>query len=350
MKLLITGNMGYIGPVTVERLRQTIPGLHILGLDMGYFAHCLAGAAQLPETLVDTQYFADLRTFSPDILRGVDAVIHLAAISNDPIGNQFEQVTHAVNLKAGERLAHAAKAAGVKAFVFASSCSMYGSGSDAPRTEDAELAPLTAYAKSKVGMEKCLRELADDSFRVTSLRFSTACGMSPRIRLDLVLNDFVASALTTGEIMVLSDGTPWRPLVHVRDMARAIEWAVRRDASNGGDFVAVNIGTNSFNYMISDLARATADCLPGTSISINTSAPSDKRSYRVDFSLYERLAPAHQPEFGLHACVEEIVRGLKDIQFADRNFRQSRLIRLVTLKEHQRAGLLDESLCWAAKR
>ena len=350
MRILITGNMGYIGPVLVKKLRESMTDLHITGVDTGYFADCLTGARFLPENLIDVQYYMDLRSLDITILKGVDTVVHLAAISNDPMGNEFEDITNEVNLRASEELACAAKAAGVKSFVFASSCSMYGTGSDEPRTEDAELVPLTAYAISKVGMEHCLEKLADRSFKVTSLRFSTACGMSTRIRLDLVLNDFVASALTTGQITVLSDGTPWRPLIHVQDMASAIEWGVTRESGNGGDFVAVNVGSNSFNYMIRDLAQATADCLEGTSVHINPDAQTDKRSYRVNFDKYEALAPNHQPIFGLKDCVEDILKGLRDCNFTDKNFRQSRLIRLVMLKTHQQAGNLDNSLRWIERR
>ena len=197
------------------------------GLDTGYFANCVTGSAILPECRVDLQCFADMRQFPEDILDGVDAVVHLAGISNDPIGNLFEEATLDINYRASVKLAAKSKAKGVGAFVFASSCSMYGAADDAPRTEESPLNPLTAYAKSKVLTEVDLRGMADEAFKVTCLRFSTACGMSDRLRLDLVLNDFVAGALTSGRITILSDGTPWRPLINVKDMARAIDWAVR---------------------------------------------------------------------------------------------------------------------------
>jgi len=161
----------------------------------------------------------------PEILRGVDAIVHLAAISNDPMGKTFEEVTDAINFRASVELARQAKAAGVRSFVFASSCSMYGMADDTPRKETSPLNPLTAYAKSKVSTETELQKLADKSFRVTCLRFATACGMSDRLRLDLVVNDFVACAVTSKNITILSDGTPWRPLIHVKDMARAFDWA-----------------------------------------------------------------------------------------------------------------------------
>ena len=190
MKILITGNMGYIGPCVVDRLKQSYPDALIMGLDIGYFANCLTNTDALPECKVDIQYFADVRKIENNLLEDVDAVIHLAAISNDPMGNRFEKVTFDVNYHASMDLANKAKNAGVKTFVYASSCSMYGAADDGPKTEKSPLNPLTAYAKSKVYTEKALEALADKNFNVTSLRFSTACGMSKRLRLDLVLNDF----------------------------------------------------------------------------------------------------------------------------------------------------------------
>src|SRR6186713_2568307 len=250
MRILITGNLGYVGPWVTRQLRVGYPDASLIGVDIGYFAHCLTDACRLPETLLDAQYFADIRRLPSALLEGVDAVVHLAAISNDPMGNAFEDVTFDVNYRAGIELARKAKAAGVRSFVFASSCSVYGSADDHPRTERSEVAPLTAYAKSKVLTELGLRELAGPGFRVSCLRFATACGMSDRLRLDLVLNDFVACAISTRRITVLSDGTPWRPLINVRDMARAIEWAIERHADAGGDCLIVNAGTNAWNYQV----------------------------------------------------------------------------------------------------
>ena len=196
MKILVTGNMGYVGPGVVQHLRRSYPGASLLGFDMGYFATVLSGCRMMPECRVDVQHFGDVRRFSPALLEGVDAVVHLAAISNDPMGHRFEKVTLEINHQASVALAEMAKAAGVSAFVLASSCSVYGAADDRPRTEESPLAPLTAYARSKVLAEQDLAGVAGPGFRVTCLRFATACGMSDRLRLDLVLNDFVASALT----------------------------------------------------------------------------------------------------------------------------------------------------------
>jgi nucleoside-diphosphate-sugar epimerase len=349
MRILITGNLGYVGPWVTRQLRARHPDAALVGVDIGYFAHCLTDARHLPETLLDAQYYADIRRFPRDLLTGVDAVVHLAAISNDPMGNVYEDVTFDVNYRAGIELARQARAAGVQAFVFASSCSVYGFAGDRPRTEQSEVGPLTAYAKSKVLMERGLRELAGNDFRVTCLRFATACGMSDRLRLDLVLNDFVACAVSTKRISVLSDGTPWRPLINVRDMARAIEWAVGRERQAGGDFLVVNAGSDRWNYQVHELARAVADLVPGTEVFINDAAPPDKRSYRVDFSLFRQLAPAHQPEWDLQGTIDALRKGLAAIGFADSNFRDSSFMRLRVLTDLRSRGLLSESLEWSAK-
>jgi nucleoside-diphosphate-sugar epimerase len=346
MKILITGNMGYIGPCVVSHLRDNHPGAELIGLDMGYFANCLTNEKMLPECKVDIQYFADVRQISTDLLKNVDAVVHLAAISNDPMGKQFENVTFDINHQASVNLAKKAKESGVANFVFASSCSMYGAAEEKPRNENSPLHPLTAYAKSKVYTERDLMSLGGDGFKVTSLRFSTACGMSDRLRLDLVLNDFVAGAVASGKITILSDGTPWRPLIHVRDMARAIEWAISRDGEDGGDFLAVNVGCNEWNFQVKDLADAVAKVVPNIEVSINQNAEPDKRSYRVDFSLFKTLAPNHQPKLDLPTAITEIKEGLEGMNFQDENFRNSRFMRLKILTHLRETNLLTESLGW----
>lgn len=338
--------MGYVGPGVIERLRATYPKAVLVGYDTGYFASCLTHVSYLPERKLDHQFFGDIRNLPDAVLEGTDAVINLAAISNDPMGNKFEDVTLNINYQSGIELAKRAKAAGVRSFVFASSCSMYGAASDAPKTEDSTLNPLTAYARSKVFTERDLKPLADSKFTVTCLRFATACGMSPRLRLDLVLNDFVACALSSKNITILSDGTPWRPLINVKDMAVAIDWAVARPASNGGEFLAVNTGSTSWNYQVKDLAEAVATVIPGVTVDINTDAPPDKRSYRVDFSLYEKLAPDHQPRYDLVTTIKELKEGLEAMNFSDADFRNSKLMRLKVLTGLQDSRQLDDNLVW----
>jgi nucleoside-diphosphate-sugar epimerase len=343
---LVIGNLGYIGPVVVEHLRRTFPDGAIHGFDTGLFAGCLMSGGLLPEVALDNQRFGDVRRCPSDVFAGVDAVLYLAALSNDPIGNAFEKPTMEINADCAVAAARMAKASGVRHFVFASSCSVYGAGGNEAKDENANLAPQTAYAKSKIAAEQGLAELADASLSVTSLRFATACGFSPRLRLDLVLNDFVASALSTGEIVVLSDGSPWRPLIHVRDMARAIEWAIGRDADVGGAFLAVNTGADAGNYQIRDLAEAVAAELGGIQVSINRDASPDKRSYRVSFAKFHELAPAHQPRFTLADSVRDLASNLRRCGFSDARFRDGSLMRLNFIRQLIEGGALDRNLCW----
>lgn len=342
--------MGYIGPVVTKHLRSTYPDAELAGLDIGYFGNCINASNVLPECELDVQYFSDVRSFPETTLENIDAVVHLAGISNDPIGNKFEEVTLDINYRASIELAKKAKDAGARSFVFASSCAMYGAAEDSARTESSPLNPLTAYAKSKVYTEKDLVPLASDTFIVTCLRYSTACGMSDRLRLDLVLNDFVAAAVAAKKILILSDGSPWRPLINVKDMARAIDWAIQRDSGHGESFLAVNVGSNGWNYQVKDLAEAVADIIHGVDISINKDAQPDKRSYRVNFDLFQKLAPDHQPQYDLAATIKELKEGLEAINFHDPAFHDSRFIRLKVLSDLREKGLLNDLLQWQKKR
>ncbi|HMS83356.1 MAG TPA: SDR family oxidoreductase [Nitrospira sp.] len=346
MRILITGNMGYVGPLVVLRLRESYPGATLIGYDIGYFAHCLTGPSRFPESRTDAQYFGDIRQVPEQILQGIDAIVHLCAISNDPMGASFEDVTLDINHRASIDLAVKAKRAGVKAFVFASSCSVYGFAEGGPRREEDELSPLTAYAKSKVNTEQDLTSLASESFAVTCLRFATACGMSDRLRLDLVLNDFVAGALVSKRINILSDGTPWRPLIHVRDMARAIDWAVQRDRRDGGNVLTINVGSDAWNYQVRDLAMAVTQLVPDVEVSINKDAQPDKRSYRVNFDKFSKLAQGFLPVVDLHGAVKDLRDGLMAMKFDDPEFRKGELIRLVTLKRLREAGHVTDQLAW----
>jgi nucleoside-diphosphate-sugar epimerase len=346
MRVLVTGNMGYVGSMLVRFLRRNLPAAELIGYDSGLFAHCLTGASDLPEHLIDKQIFADTRDLDPALLNGVDTVVHLAAVSNDPMGNRFEQVTEDINQSASVRLATLAAAAGVKNFVFASSCSMYGYAEGGARKETDPTNPLTAYARSKINTENILRQADLSSMTTTSLRFATACGASDRLRLDLVLNDFVAGAVTSGRIDVLSDGTPWRPLIDVEDMSRAILWAIQRPAEQGGQFLAVNVGRDEGNYQVKDLAHAVARAVPGTRVSINEAAPPDKRSYKVDFALFKSIAPHAIPQLSLDESIGRLVKCLMDMRFADQDFRNSGFMRLKTLEAHMAAGRLDPALRW----
>ncbi len=349
MRILITGNMGYVGPVLTKYLRDRVKDAELIGFDTGYFAHSLTGAGILPEALLDRQVFGDIREFPAELLDGVDAVVHLSAISNDPMGNKFEAVTNEINRDATTRIAWLAAERKVKNFVFASSCSMYGYAESGARKESDPTNPLTAYARSKIGSEQSLTQLDRRDMLITSLRFATACGMSDRLRLDLVLNDFVACAITSGEITVLSDGTPWRPLIDVEDMARAILWAILRKRENGGEFLSVNAGRDESNYQVSDLAEAVARHVPGATVAINTNAPPDKRSYRVDFSLFRSLAPDSIPQVSLDQSITRLREGLVGMGFADKDFRASPYMRLKTLERHMAAGRLGTDLRWRSR-
>ncbi len=344
MNILVTGNQGYIGPVLGRHFRREFPGARLIGFDTGYFALCATGAEVSPDRVYDAQFHGDVRDIDASLLAGVEGVVALAAISNDPMGATYEAVTDAVNRDAVVRLAALAAAASVKHFVFASSCSVYGFAPGGPRKEGDPLHPQTAYARSKIETERALAAMDLNGMTTTALRFATACGMSERLRLDLVLNDFVASAVAARKITVLSDGTPWRPLIDVADMARAVEWAISRDA--GGAWLQVNVGADVWNYQVRDLAYAVAEAVPGVEVSVNSVAPPDARSYKVDFSLFAELAPAHQPLMTLQASIARLKQGLEAMGFADPDFRASRYMRLKMLETHRTAGRLDADLRW----
>lgn len=348
MRVLITGNLGYVGPGVSRQLRTSLPTAHLVGFDTAFFAHAFSGVNVLPERVLDAQRFGDVRDITGDDLRGFDAVVHLAAISNDPMGNRFEAVTHDVNCEASVRLARLADQAGVKHFVFASSCSVYGFAPGAARKEADSLNPQTAYAKSKVETERQLAGMNSSRMTITCLRFATACGMSDRLRLDLVLNDFVASSVAEKRITVLSDGTPWRPLIDVQDMARAIDWAIERPVEAGGHFLSVNVGSEVWNYQVKDLANAVAAASPGTVVSINQNAQPDTRSYKVDFSLFKSLAPRHQPLVTLNESIDRLQKGLAAARFSDADFRSSHFMRLKILESHIASGRLSPDLRWQA--
>ncbi len=346
MKILVTGNQGYVGPVLGRHLRRVMPEAQLIGFDTGYFALCTTGARVWPERVYDAQINGDARDIDASLLEGVDAVVALAAISNDPMGATYEAATDAVNRGASLRLAALAASAGVRHFAFASSCSVYGFAPGEARKESDPLNPQTAYARSKIETERALAAMDLKGMTTTCLRFATACGMSDRLRLDLVLNDFVASAVAARRITVLSDGSPWRPLIDVADMARAIEWAIARPDRDGGPLLKVNVGADAWNYQVRDLAHAVAEAVPGVEVDINQAALPDTRSYKVDFSLYRELAPQHQPQMTLAASIDTLKRGLESMGFLDAEFRSSRYMRLKMLEAHRSAGRLDADLRW----
>ena len=340
MKIVIVGHRGYIGPVLAKHLKSVYSEINIIGIDANWFMG--SEAAEFPDDMFDLQIEKDVRDLSIEDISGADAVIQLAAVSNDPMGSEFEQPTDDINAGAAVRICKIADEAGVKSFVFASSCSMYGAGSDSPKTEDDTLNPLTAYARSKVRVEKELEAYNGEGIKITCLRFSTACGSSPMLRLDLVLNDFVASAIKLGKISVLSDGSPWRPLIHVEDMALAIDWAVNR---TGNNYEYVNVGSDAWTWQIGELAKDVARVIGNVDVEINLDAAPDKRSYRVNFDKFKRLAPDYQPRKDFGQAVNELVLQCKILDLPE-DIRSSEFIRLEKLRGHIEGGKLSSELRW----
>lgn len=342
MNILIIGNLGYVGPELVKYLRKHHSNYTLIGYDIGYFMNCYTTLEIAPETRLDQQYFGDVRHFNESILENIDCVIYLAAISNDPIGNKFEKPTLEINYNSAIEIAKLAKIKKVKNFIFASSCSVYGLNQGYPKKESDELNPLTPYAKSKILSEIDLESIADNNFSITCLRFATACGMSDRLRLDLVLNDFVASALVNNKIEILSDGKPYRPLINVKDMARAIDWAILR--KEGDYFETLNIGRDDWNFQIKDLAFAIKDIFGKVEVEINENAQADKRSYEVSFEKFESMAPNHLPLYDIDRTIKELLIGLKSMKFNDTEFRKSNYIRLNTINSLLDSQLIDNNL------
>ena len=350
MHYLITGNLGYIGPVLSKFIKKMDPSAYITGYDSGFFFNCPIAAEVLSgKPNIDLQVFGDVRNKEKikKYIKDADCIIHLAAISNDPMGLEFEQVTEEINMNSSIFIAEEAIKTKSKAFVFASSCSVYGQGSDSPRTEKDNVNPLTAYARSKIGTEENIFKLSDcGETKLSCLRFATACGFSPNIRLDLVLNDFIATALNSGKIEILSDGSPWRPLIDVEDMARAIYWACWRE--NGDQREILNIGSPDWNYQIRDLAMGVKNLLGDKiELSINTEAAPDKRSYQVSFDKYYKLAQKELlPKITLQQSVKRMINALTPFRERLSRLERGHLIRLNVLKKLKENNHLDDQLNW----
>ncbi len=342
MNVLITGHQGYVGSVLVPFLRSNMPSARLVGLDAGYFANILFGGN--PDASADWNIQGDVRrNIGPHFLDGFDAVVHLAAVSNDPMGERFEAATRQANYQATVGLAQLARRAGVRRFVLASSCSVYGAGGDEPRDEFAPLDPLTEYARSKVDAERDILKMADRLFQVYPFRFATAYGASPRHRLDLVVNDFVASAVRTGKVVVRSDGTPWRPVVHVLDMCRAILWAL---TTTHREYYPVPLNVGEKNFQVKDLAMAVVK-QTGAEIQINKDAAPDRRSYRVNFDLFHDMAPGYTPAVSLEQGVADLVSYTKDLLKVPAEYRSDDVFsRLHVLDRLVEQGKLDEELFW----
>ncbi len=341
MRVLVTGSQGYIGSVLTTLLLDA--GFEVVGLDTGWFDDCQFQEPNTSFRLLKQ----DMRDVEGADLVGFDVIMHLAALSNDPLGNLDPELTMQINHQATVRLAQLAKEAGVGRFIVSSSCSIYGKAGEALVDETGALNPVTPYGKTKALVDRDVASLADESFTPVFLRNATAYGASPRLRLDLVLNDLVASAFLTGKILMLSDGTPWRPLVHVEDIARAFIAAARAPQADVHN-EAFNIGTSSENYQISEIAEIVCRTVSGSKIEYAPGAGPDLRCYRVDFSKVARQLPGFQPKWTVDRGAKQLLKAYRERPLTAEEASGPCFHRLAKLQQLGREGQLDDQLRWVA--
>jgi nucleoside-diphosphate-sugar epimerase len=337
MKVLVTGHQGYIGSVLAPMFQAA--GHDVVGLDNGLFADCTFGPDGAPVPTIA----ADIRDVTVDQLRGFDAIVHLAALSNDPLSNLNPECTYDINHKGTVRLARLAKEAGVPRFLQSSSCSLYGTAGDDMLDETAAFNPVTPYAESKVRAEADVAALADDRFSPTFLRNATAYGVSPRFRADLVVNNLVGYAFTTGDVLIMSDGTPWRPLVHLEDIARAF-LAISSAPRDRVHREAFNIGQNEENYRVRELGDMVQELVPGSKIRYAEGGGPDPRCYRVDCSKIRRMVPEFQPRWSVRKGISELLDAYRRYGLTKDEFLSSRYLRIKRVLELREQGRLDAAL------
>lgn len=347
MKVLLTGNKGYIGSVMAPMLKER--GYDVLGFDNDLFEGCVFGDDTICGPLNQIPYIRkDIRDVELSDLKGIDAVIHLCALSNDPLGDFNPDITYEINHQASVKLAKLAKKAGVERFLYTSSCSVYGAATEELVNEESKPNPITPYGISKLRTEKDIMDLADAKFSPVFLRPATAYGVSPMLRFDLVLNNLVAWAYTTQTVMLKSDGTAWRPIVHIRDISQAFLAVL--DASL--DLIhreIFNVGITQENYRVRELANIVKETVPGSEIVYAKDAETDKRSYRVDFGKIAQTLPEFKPRWNARLGAQELYNAYKKFGIALEDFEGPRYRRITHLKADVLNGLLDENLRRKAK-
>ncbi len=338
-RVLVTGHNGYIGSVLAPHFVQA--GHQVVGLDTGYYSPCTL----VPDVTPITWLRKDIRAVDIDDLRGFDAVVHLAALSNDPIGNMNEKWTEEINHHSSVRLAELAKEAGVRRFLFSSSCIMYGMSEAAVVTEESPLDPKTEYARSKVKSERAISALASDNFSPTFLRNGTVYGVSPRMRFDTVLNDLMGMAMTTGKVTLFSDGKPWRPVVHVQDVSRAFLAVLEAPLADVWN-QAFNNGANHLNHQIFELAAIVAETVPDCKLEVLAQSGADQRTYKADFGKFARVFPNFSFLWSAQQGARELYDTFKRIGLTHDQFTDKRFTRLKWLQHLLDSGQLDQSLRW----